>query len=164
MFYNAQFVDCGPSALVMVLVLLAPYLPNPLQLRRAFTTRPPTVLFAVLGILETLVWAGNAAYCLVVAPFDVWGVIVPFLVAFSWMYPSAIVPYDLFVIYLLHFIAACLELGGALFDTAMSNTPLPPALIMFGLSANLGITGTLLYVTMRMPIGLPSTLIKKEAQ
>ncbi|KAF8158956.1 multidrug resistance-associated ABC transporter [Mycena galopus ATCC 62051] len=129
-----------------------------------------SVLFAFLGLLEGLVWMADASYYLVVAPPDVWGTIVPFLVALSWIYaiirpitrPSATVPYDLFVIYLLHFVAACLEFGAIVFDTLLSNAPLPPALVMSGLYANLGITATLLYVAMSMPIGLPSARVKEE--
>jgi hypothetical protein len=129
-----------------------------------------SVLFAFLGILEVLAWVADASYFLVATPFDVCGVIVRFLVAFSWIYatirpithPSTTVPYPLFVIYLLHFIFACLQFGGVLFDTALSETPLPSMLILAGLSANLGITATLLYVTMTMPIGLPSRHVKKE--
>ncbi|KAF7365100.1 putative multidrug resistance-associated ABC transporter [Mycena venus] len=204
-FRGSSWIAIAPA--LLVLVLLASHLPNPLRTRfpnvnrrlrrigRAFTKFLPlheaealvsprihttdvvlsrgrwrSVLFAFLGILEVLAWAADASFYLVVTPFDVWGAIVRFLIAFSWVYatvrpitrPSTTVPYDLCVIYLLHFIVAFLQLGGALFNTVLSDIPLPSTLAMFGLFANLGITTALVYVTMRMPIGLPSTRVKEE--
>ncbi|KAJ7459957.1 hypothetical protein FB451DRAFT_1272196 [Mycena latifolia] len=129
-----------------------------------------SVFFAFAGLVECLAWVVDASFYLVLTPFNPWGTVRRSLVAFSWMYatvrpvthPVATVPYDLFIIYMLHFVAGSLQLGGCMFENVVSGTPLPDALILFGLSANLAVIVTLLYVTMRMPIALPSTRVKEE--
>lgn len=131
-----------------------------------------SLLLAFLALLEGLAWVADASFHLAMTLSDFPDVIRRFLVAFSWIYatykpisahPSFLtVPYDLLVIYLIHFISASLELGGVLFDNILSGVPLPTMWNLFGLSANLGITMALLYVTMRMPIGLPSSRVKEQ--
>ncbi|KAJ6585099.1 multidrug resistance-associated ABC transporter [Mycena capillaripes] len=129
-----------------------------------------SVLFAFLALLEGLAWVADASFYLAMTPSDASGVIRRLLVALSWIYAtykpivhsSPTVSYDLLAIYLLHFIAASLDLGGVLFENIVSDVPLPPPLNLFGLSANLGIILALLYVTMRMPIGLPSLRVKEQ--
>ncbi|KAJ6559095.1 hypothetical protein DFH09DRAFT_1161859 [Mycena vulgaris] len=127
-------------------------------------------LFAFAGLVEGLAWMADTSFYLVLAPFDPWGAIRRLLVAFSWMYttirpithPSATVPYDLFTIYTLHFFAGSIQLGGYMFENMVSGTPLPESLVLFGLSANLAVIVTLLYVTTRMPMALPSAHVKEE--
>ncbi|KAJ7505211.1 hypothetical protein B0H11DRAFT_1977471 [Mycena galericulata] len=128
------------------------------------------LLFAFAGLSECLTWMADASFHFVVTPSNAWGGVCRLLIAFSWMYttvrpitrPSPTVPYDLFTIYVLHFIAGFLQIGGYLFEYSVSSTPLPAPLVLFGLSANLAVVTTLLYVAMRMPIALPSAQVKKE--
>ncbi|KAJ7025345.1 multidrug resistance-associated ABC transporter [Mycena alexandri] len=129
-----------------------------------------SVVFAFLGLLECLFWVADACFFLVLAPSDGWAVLARFMVAFAWMYatvrpiahPSVTVPYDLVVIYLLYFIAGLLQLAGYLFDNIFSGIPFPPPLILLGSSAHLAVLVTLLYVTMSMPIALPSIHVREE--
>ncbi|KAJ6563543.1 hypothetical protein B0H10DRAFT_2169170 [Mycena sp. CBHHK59/15] len=129
-----------------------------------------SLLFVFAGLFESLVWVADASFYLILSPFDAWGAGRRLLVAFSWMYtavrpithPSATAPYDLFSIYVLHFIGGFLLLAGHVFEHTVSGTPLPSTMVLFGLSVNLAVIVTLLYVTVKMPIGLPSTFVRKE--
>ncbi|KAJ7784449.1 hypothetical protein B0H16DRAFT_1492535 [Mycena metata] len=123
--------------------------------------------FTFLGLLECLFWVADASFFLV---SDGWGTVARFTIAFSWIYatvrpiahPSVTVPYDLGVIYLLHFIAGFLQLAGYLFDNIFSGIPLPDPFILFGSSAHVAVLGALLYLTLTMPIALPSVHVRKE--
>ncbi|KAJ7761604.1 hypothetical protein DFH07DRAFT_903306 [Mycena maculata] len=178
----------GESALasLVVLVLLATSLPVPLPTRfhRVYrlvrsSFKPYLTLHEAEGLQATdssqrpsIVpaptprWRPTRRF---ITPLDAWGAVCRFLVAFSWIYttmhsitrPSTTIPYDLFAIYCLHFIAGFIQLGGYIFEKMVSDTPFP-VLVLFGLSANLAVIVTLLYVTLRMPIGLPSSRVKKE--
>ncbi|KAJ7147063.1 hypothetical protein C8R43DRAFT_1011698 [Mycena crocata] len=204
----AHWISIVPA--VLVLVLLATYLPIPVPrrfhkinrlIRHSFkpymslheaealeqatsfnspdypsmgpsivVSRWRSVLFAFGGLLECLAWVADASFYLASTPSDPWGAFRRFLVAFSWIYttirsvtrPSTTVCYDLFAVYILHFIAGSVHLGGYVFETIVADTPLPATLVLFGLSANLAVIVTLMYVTMTMPIALPSPRVKKE--
>ncbi|KAJ7695669.1 hypothetical protein B0H17DRAFT_1158809 [Mycena rosella] len=138
--------------------------------RPSAAPRWQSVLFAFAGLVEGLAWVAETTFHLVMAPFDPWGTARRFLVAFSWIYatvrpithPMSTVPYDLFAVYALHLVASSLHLGGYIFENIVSGTPLPDTWILLGSSANLAVIVALLYVTIRMPIALPSSHVKKE--
>ncbi|KAJ7175965.1 hypothetical protein C8R46DRAFT_1174662 [Mycena filopes] len=127
-------------------------------------------LIALLSHLECLFWVADASFFIVLNPDDGWGVVARFMVAFSWLYatiqpirhPSATVPYGLVAIYLLHFIAAFLQLWGYLFDPLFSGTPFPASSILLGSSTHLTVIMALLYLTMSMPIALPSNYVREK--
>ncbi|KAF8872717.1 hypothetical protein CPB85DRAFT_1378897 [Mucidula mucida] len=127
-----------------------------------------TIVFALLGLMEALCWAGEGSYRALVMHYDVWGIVRAFLIAATWLYtvvrlvmsPAATPPYDIFVVYILHLIGAILILGGALYDAAVFGLPLPHGVILAGLYVNPIITITLLAVVMDMPIDVPSSRVK----
>jgi ABC-type spermidine/putrescine transport system permease subunit I len=137
--------------------------------------RPATVvplwrslLIAFAGLVETLAWVSTAAFDIVLS--DARETLLGLAIAFSWAYtvartvakPPATAPYDLIVIYFLHLLGSTLHLGGFIFEHIVSGAPLPSIVSLFSQSVNLAIIGTLLFVTMGMPIGLPSARVQKE--
>ncbi|KAJ7134728.1 hypothetical protein C8R44DRAFT_610315 [Mycena epipterygia] len=142
---------------------IPPSIPNP-------ASRWRSVLFAFAGLLESLVWVADTTFYLVATQDPYWGAIRRFSVAFSFIYttvrpiihPLTTVPYDLFTVYVLHFVAGSLQLGGYIFESMVSDVPLPAALVLLGLSAHLAVLVMLLFVTVRMPMALPSTHVRTE--
>lgn len=129
-----------------------------------------TVVFALLGLVEALGWAGEGSYRIVIASDDVWSIVRPFLISLTWLYtvvrpvasPTATPPYDVFVLYILHLVGGTLMLGGAIYESTVYGVPLPHGVILVGLYANLLIVVALLAVVMSMPIGVPSSRVKKS--
>ncbi|KAJ7145739.1 multidrug resistance-associated ABC transporter [Mycena epipterygia] len=130
-----------------------------------------SLVFTLAGLLQSLAWiASTVFYFVMTDAADPWSLTQHLLIALSWLYtavrpivfPSATAPYDLFLVYILHAVGAILLLGGHLFACAVGDAPLPSTLILVGLSANLAIVLLLLYVTVQMPMNLPSTRVKKE--
>ncbi|KAJ6562830.1 hypothetical protein DFH09DRAFT_1035588 [Mycena vulgaris] len=130
-----------------------------------------TLLFAFAGLLQSLIWLASAVIYFVTADsVDAWAFTQRLLIALSWSYatvrpiaaPSATAPYDLFLIYVFHAMGGVLLLGGHLFDYAAGDKPLPATSILVALSCNLGIVLVLLFVTVQMPMNLPSTRVKKD--
>ncbi|KAJ7863247.1 hypothetical protein B0H13DRAFT_2237135 [Mycena leptocephala] len=128
-------------------------------------------LFTVAGLLQTLAWIAAAGFhSLTADTVDAWTFTQCLLMAFSWLYtavrpivsPPVTAPYDLFSVYVLHVVGGALLLGGHLFDHAVAAVPLPSTLVLIGFSANLVVVFTLLYVTVQMPMNLPSPHVKKE--
>jgi hypothetical protein len=136
-----------------------------------------TVVFAFVGLVEALSWLSYGSYNLVdqlsnstVNNSEVWGpTISPFLIAGSWVYtvvrpvikPTATPPYDLVAVYCLQLVAGVLLLGGVLFEYEISAGS-APLLVVLALSANIGAVVVLLFVVGSMPMGIPSTRVKKE--
>jgi hypothetical protein len=129
-----------------------------------------SLVFTFAGLLQSLAWIASGLFYFAADQVDAWRLTQSFLVAFSWLYttvrpiasPFATVPYDLFVIYLLHLVGGVSVLGGRLFDYAVGETSLPSTPTLVGLSANLATVLVLLYFTAKMPMDLPSTCVKKE--
>lgn len=142
---------------------ISPSIPNP-------GSRWRSVLFAFVGLLESLVWVADTSFYLVATQDPYLGVIRRSSVALSWIYttvrpiahPLTTVPYDLFTVYVLHFVAGSLQLGGYIFESMVSDVPLPAAFVLLGLSAHLAVLVMLLFVTIRMPMALPSTRVRTE--
>lgn len=130
-----------------------------------------TVVLSMLSLLEAIAWAGFGAEHLVVAhhaddlkSFTTWS---PFLIALSWLYsslrlilrPQPTPSYDLFTLWLIHFIGALLTVGTVLYDKAAYETPFPGNGPMFVLVANLVATAFLVINMLSLPIAIPSKYI-----
>ncbi|TFK26992.1 hypothetical protein FA15DRAFT_614912 [Coprinopsis marcescibilis] len=93
------------------------------------TTHAPlwtTVIFAVVGVFQTLVWLGIASYHFYSDSETTYFLngLFPLLIAFAWFYtalrptlwPSRTVLYDLFTVYVALLCAGILRVGGALWE------------------------------------------------
>jgi hypothetical protein len=93
-----------------------------------------------------------------------------FFVATSWLYtaicsitrPTPTPPFDMFALYLILLAGGILQLGGVLVDHSVLSTPLPSALAMIALIANLLSVLALLAVTVRMPLAVPSNNVDSK--
>jgi hypothetical protein len=93
-----------------------------------------TVVLTFVGILESFVWISYGAYRAYNEETVVFWNLLPFLIAFSWVYaaihpiahPSATPPYDLFTLYLMLFSASLLQIGGFIFDLIFRYPPPSP--------------------------------------
>lgn len=128
------------------------------------------VVFALLGLLETLCWMSYGSFRLINDPEDIWAGSQAFLIAIVWLYtvlrpitrPAATSPFDLFAIYCVQLMAGILQLGGVLFDHHVAGAPFPPKIVILALSANLVTLVALLTVVLNMPLAIPSNRVKKE--
>jgi hypothetical protein len=128
-----------------------------------------TVVFVFVGIIQCLSWIAHGLYRLHNDPRDIFGGLLPFLVAIAWLYtiirpithPIATSPFDLFSIYLVLFCVGSLRIGGILFDHVF-GLPLPSTITLVALSANLLALLVLLIVVLNTPLTLPSNRINKK--
>ncbi|KAJ6631472.1 multidrug resistance-associated ABC transporter [Mycena sp. CBHHK59/15] len=128
-----------------------------------------TLIFVFVGLLECLAWLGDGSFLLITGR-PRWDAIQRFLVALPWLYtaarpilrPTAIPPFDMLALYLLHILGGVLQLGGYVFQHNVSDAPLPGTLVLVGLSLNLVALVGLVFLIMLMPLALPSHLVKKE--
>ena len=129
-----------------------------------------TVVFVFVGIMECLSWIAHGSYRLYNDPRDVFGGILPFLVAIAWLYtiirpishPITTSPFDLFSIYLTLFCVGSLRIGGILFDHNVFGSAWPSAITLVALSANLLALLVLLIAVLSIPLALPSSRINKK--
>ncbi|KAJ7062906.1 hypothetical protein C8F01DRAFT_986153 [Mycena amicta] len=127
-------------------------------------------VFAFVGVLQCLAFAGLAFTSFVHKSSDSWTLIQLGLVAGSWLYtvvrsiasPSQIAPYDLFVLYTLQTTGAGLVLGGYLFENALADVPLPSKHALLGLGVYMAVSTAMLYLVVEMPMDVPSTRVNKE--
>lgn len=128
------------------------------------------VVFASVGLVETLAWISYGVYLLVNVPSGGWVNALPLLVAFSWIYTvvrsivrlTATVPFDLFSIYCLQLIAAVLQVGGLIYNLGILRQSPPPFVVTVLLFANLSAVIGLLVIVLRMPLAIPSSRVRKE--
>ena len=129
-----------------------------------------TVTFVFVGIFQCLSWVAHGSYRLHNDPRDVFGGVLPFLVAIAWLYtiirpishPIATSPFDLFSIYLVLFFTGFLRIGGILFDHNVFGLPWPSTITLVALSANLLALLVLLIVIFNTPLALPSNKINAK--
>lgn len=128
------------------------------------------VVLVFVGIIQFLFWTAHGSYRLYNDPGDIFGGVLPFLVATAWLYtiirpihhPIATSPVDLFAIYLVLFCVGILRIGGIMFDHNVFGSPWPSTLSLVGLSANLLALLILLVVVLKIPLALPSNRINKK--
>ena len=129
-----------------------------------------TVVFVFVGIIQCITWIAHGSYRLYNDPRDVFGGVLPFLVAIAWLYtiirpityPISTSPFDLFSIYLVLFCVGSLRIGGILFDHNVFGSPWPSPITLAALSANLLALLVLLIVVLNTPLALPSNRINKK--
>ena len=129
-----------------------------------------TVVFVFVGIVQCLSWIAHGSYRLHNDPRDIFGGVLPFLVAIAWLYtiirpishPITTSPFDLFSIYLVLFCVGSLRIGGILFDHNVFGSPWPSPITLVALSANLLALLVLLIVVLNTPLALPSNRINKK--
>ena len=129
-----------------------------------------TVVFVFVGIIQCLSWIAHGSCRLHNDPRDVFGGLLPFLVAIAWLYtiirpishPIAVSPFDLFSIYLVLFCVGSLRIGGIFFDHNVIGLPWPSSITLVALSANLLALLVLLIVVLNIPLALPSNRINKK--
>ena len=129
-----------------------------------------TVVFVFVGIVQCLSWIVHGSYRLHNDPRDIFGGVLPFLVAVAWLYtiirpishPVATSPFDLFSIYLVLFCAGSLRIGGILFDHNVFGTLWPSTITLVALSANLLALLGLLIVVLNTPLALPNNSKSKK--
>ncbi|KAJ6542743.1 multidrug resistance-associated ABC transporter [Mycena capillaripes] len=128
-------------------------------------------VFIFAGLLQTLGWIAVAVFDFLATDGVNGRTFAQYLLlAFSWLYTTVrpivsapvTAPYDLCLVYFLHFVGGLLLLGGHLFNYAVADTPLPSTATLIGLSTSLATVFTLLYVTVQMPMALPSPHVKKK--
>ena len=128
------------------------------------------VVFVFVGIIQCFSWTAHASYRLYNNPGDLFGGVLPFLVAMAWMYTiirpiSHLIttsPFDLFSVYLVLFCAGFVRLGGILFDHSVFGSPWPSTITLTALSTNLLVLLVLLIVVLGIPMALPSNKINKK--
>jgi hypothetical protein len=129
-----------------------------------------TAAFSFLALLETLFWLAVACYTFVARPDDVWDGVSSVLIASTWLYavclpiirPTPTPPYDLFVLYIIHFVMGIVLLGGIVHAKDVYDTPLPPTAVIVGQVFNIIAVLILLGVVVSMPVGIPSSRVKKS--
>ncbi|KAL5532471.1 hypothetical protein ACEPAF_6041 [Sanghuangporus sanghuang] len=131
--------------------------------------RPPfwfTIILIVFGLIETGSWLAVGAFIFATEGKDTREGILAFFFAATWLYaslspalkPSVGPPYDLFALYLVHFVGASLMLGGVVFDRTVYGDPTPPCLVLFGLIINLTVAFGLLILALSRPLNDPIIL------
>lgn len=125
-----------------------------------------TVLFSVVGLLQTLVWLGHASFHLYTdSPKKrILGGLFPFLVACSWLYtslrpivrPSLTPQYDVLAVYVALLCGGSLKLAGALYHSHW----VPLDWIAVWLNA-FGLV-VVLSVILSMPLNIPGRRVDKE--
>ncbi|KAJ7121096.1 multidrug resistance-associated ABC transporter [Mycena epipterygia] len=150
---EAQALDSGATGRLLD--------PNDYGVEVQIPRRRYSLFFAFCGLLQALAWGAHALWSLMGRnAIDKSRGTQDLLIAVSWLYtaispvlhPSATVPYDLLTIYLLHGAGGVLMLGGYIFDHTVEGIILPSGFILVGLSANIGVTFSLLYVAIRRPL------------
>lgn len=137
--------------------------------------RPPfwfTIVLTVFGLVETGSWLAVGAYLFASGNKDIRGGILAFVFASTWLYaslkpalkPSFGPPNDLFALYIVHLLGACLMLGGLIFDHKVYDDPVPPRHVLAGLVANLVVTFILLLLILSRPLNDSSTLEENNAE
>jgi hypothetical protein len=129
-----------------------------------------TILLSFLALIQALVWSAAGAYNIITNKPYMWTGIAQLLIAATWIYasckpvfwPKPTIHFDLFTLFVLHFVFGIILLGGALYEYEVFGVPLPPQLQFLGLIFNLIAILVVMTVVGNMPFELPSNRIKKE--
>ncbi|KAG2056641.1 hypothetical protein BDR06DRAFT_952711 [Suillus hirtellus] len=128
-----------------------------------------TVLLSFVALVEALVWSAAGAYTIIMNKAYIWPGIAQLLIAATWIYasckpvfwPKPTIHFDLFSLFVLHFLFGIILFGGTLYEYEVFGVPLPQ-LPFLGLVSNLIAILVLLTIVGNMPFELPSNRIKKE--
>jgi hypothetical protein len=129
-----------------------------------------SLILSWLGLVQTLVWLGVGSYTSTVQPSHPWLALCSILISSSWLYatvrpifhPKATPPMDLFSLYCIHLVGAMLLFGGIFYERNVAGVPLPPPLVVAGHSFNLVVILVLTFVVLWMPLGIPSSRVRKD--
>lgn len=130
-----------------------------------------TLVLSAVSLVECLLWVGVACYSLIDNPQDIWNGIGDILIASTWFYatlrlvikPTATVPYDLLVLFGLHFVLGIVTFFGHLYDNYVYALPMPHWALVATEVVNLFVIAGVLTIVVNMPLGIPSKQVKKEA-
>jgi hypothetical protein len=128
-----------------------------------------TLAVVILSLFLTGAWLAVGAYLLVLDKTN-GQAILPFFFAFSWLYvivkasvkPTIAPPYDLFMLFLVHFVGAVIMLGGILFDHALYKDDLPPRVQLVGLIVNVVVSFMLVVIIFSRPLAVPSARVPAD--
>jgi hypothetical protein len=129
-----------------------------------------SLILSWFSLVQTLVWLGIGTYTWTVQPSHPWLALCPILISSSWLYatvrpifhPKATPPMDLFSLYCIHLVFAILLFGGIFYERNVAGVPLPPPLVVAGHACNLAIILVLTVVVLWMPVGIPSSRVRKD--
>ncbi|KAI0332219.1 multidrug resistance-associated ABC transporter [Cubamyces sp. BRFM 1775] len=129
-----------------------------------------TLILSTVALLECLLWVSIGCYSLIVEPGDSWTGIRDVLIAATWFYavlrpivrPTATAPFDLFMLFGLHFLLGSLVFFGHVYDYYVFAIPLPSSPVMAVYITHLVAVAGLLVVVVNMPLDIPSKYVKKE--
>jgi hypothetical protein len=139
--------------------------------------KPPawkTLTLSLVGMLESIVWLALGTYRLMHASdkhaVDLWTIWTPFVVALTWTYaavrpvarPKVTASYDLFVLYIMHIMAAAIAIGGVLYDHSAEGAAFPPPVDIVLHVLNLVTPFGLALILLSMPIGIPTARVAKD--
>ncbi|KAG1773289.1 hypothetical protein EV702DRAFT_1131440 [Suillus placidus] len=129
-----------------------------------------TVLLSFVALVQALLWSAAGAYSIITTKAYIWMGIAQLLIAATWIYasckpvfwPKPTVHFDLFALFVLHFVFGIILLGGTLYEHEVFGVPLPPQLQFLGLISNLIAILVVVTIVGNMPFELPSNRIKRE--
>lgn len=136
------------------------------------TVPPPwrTLVLSTVSLIECLLWVGVACYSLIVNPQNAVNGVEDLFIATTWLYaalrlvfkPTATVPYDLLVLFGLHFVLGIVTFFGHLYDNYVYALPMPHSTLVVTEVVNLFAIAGVLTVVVNMPLGIPSKQVKKD--
>ncbi|KAG6809740.1 hypothetical protein H0H92_014907 [Tricholoma furcatifolium] len=126
------------------------------------------ILFFTIGVIESLAYLASFCYA-IFTPSQKPTTLFSGAFALTWLYttlrpifrPTQTVPYDLFLVYLLLFAGAMVEVGSVLYDKGVYGEG-PSMGMLVVVAGNLLATGTALGAVLRMPMALPSQDVKSD--
>jgi len=127
-----------------------------------------SVVFVLLGILQSLFWTLYGAYSVSREQLS-WHSFLPFLVATGWVYttvrpiarPPVTVPFDMYILYLLFLATSVLQIGGYIYEYGVLGTADPSIALLVVHVANLLCITFLVLVVLNMPLGIRSTKVNE---
>lgn len=132
-----------------------------------------TILLSSMALLETVFWMGLTSFLLAAANDDENYGQYPLWVALkvlSWIYasikpiiqPTATTPYDLFVIYIVQFVVAVVDIGEIIFDHYVYDILLPSGLVITLHIVNISISVLSLVLVLSQPLAIPADYIPRN--
>lgn len=123
-----------------------------------------------IALIETLSWLGVASFNVIRDQRDPVYVATSFVFALVWLFatlrpilrPKPTPSFDLFVLYLIFFIAEVISLGTFIHNKHAYGTPFPDALTLATHILNLGALLILVAIVLSMPLAIPSRRVDKE--